>query len=775
MSYWIVTLLVASGIIVFEGAVAWWIVPLFILAVAWKRGQESWKRVVGVVLCLAVGLRLFLYVREVTHPPFTPQDTISGQLVLNPNQLKVNGDLVTGTATLEVGTKREKVFFYYVLESESEQQAFLQLSEVVRISVEGTIEEIEHARNKGNFDAKNYYLSLGVLHALKVVRLNGGMKSVPGFWSYVENLRFQLLQVVRNQKDSRMKQYTGALLLADRTGFSEEEWEQYKQLGLLHLLAISGLHISLMVACIERLSWRSGITREKTRGLLMLFVVLYGFVIGWNMSGTRAIGMVVFSALSKLFIKKRGSTQMDCLLWMAIASILVWPGILLNVAFQLSYGLTAIIIFLSKWQRAVFPRIRANVWVPIGMSLIALPLLCQYFFYWNALSILLTALFSLLFEMLLFPLLTVYLFAVLFGFVPLIGLLTSVGEVVLSVVSKVLTFCQQLSFTKFTLGIWDKWEVGLFLTILIVIGILFERRKMTMKKGVLGGLAILALLMEVPYHWGTELVMVDVGQGDSILLLAPGWNQATLIDTGGLSDFKQKEAWRHRKKKDQGMTTVVPALQAEGLAELSQVMLSHGDEDHVGNLKTIAKHLTIRQLIIGKGMEKIPLMQEMKKRYPKIQWRLVLAGDEWKWNETTWKVLWPKGLSQAENEDSILALVTVMKQTILLTGDASEKVEEAVVRANPNLQFSILKAGHHGSRTSSGEELLTLVQPRLAFISCGKHNHYGHPNPETLARLKGTGAIIFRTDQDGQIRLRLTWEKLEVTTTLTKRKKELKQ
>ena len=775
MSYWILAVLVASSIVVFEGTVAWWIVPLFIIVVAWKRGHEGWKRVLGIVLCVAIGVRLFLYVLEVMHPAFTAQDAIHGQLVLNPNQLKVNGDLVTGTATLEVGTKHEKVFFYYVLESESEQQTFLQLREVVRISIEGTIEEIEHARNKGNFDAKNYYQSLGVLHALKVERLNFSMKPVTGFWSFVEHLRSQLLQVVRAQKDSRIKQYTGALLLADRTGFSEEEWEQYKQLGLLHLLAISGLHISLMVACIERLCWRSGITREKTRGLLVLFVVLYGFVIGWNISGTRAIGMVLLGVLSKPFIKKRGSTQMDCLLWMAIASILDWPGILLNVAFQLSYGLTAIIIFLSKWQRAVLPRIRANLWVPIGMSLIALPLLCQYFFYWNALSILLTALFSVLFEMLLFPLLTAYLFAVLFGFIPLIGLLTTVGEVVLNGVSKVLTFCQQLSFTKLTLGIWDKWEIVLFLTILIAIGILFERRRMTMKKGVLGVLAILALLAEVPYHWGTELVMVDVGQGDSILLLAPGWNQATLIDTGGLSDFKKKEAWRHRKKKDQGITTVVPALQAEGLAELSQVMLSHGDEDHVGNLKAIAKHLTIRQLIIGKGMETIPLMQEMKKKYPKIQWRLVLAGDEWKWNETTWKLLWPKDLSHAENEDSILALVTVMKQTILLTGDASEKVEEAVVQANPNLRFSILKAGHHGSRTSSGEALLRLVQPRLAFISCGKHNHYGHPNAETLARLKATGAIIFRTDQDGQVRLRFTREKLEVTTRLTKRKKELKQ
>lgn len=116
MSYWILAVLVASGIVVFEGTVAWWIVPLFMVAVAWKRGHEAWKRVVGVVLCVAVGLRLFLYVREVTHPAFTVDDAITGQLVLNPNQLKVNGDLVTGTATLEAGTKHEKIFFYYVLE-----------------------------------------------------------------------------------------------------------------------------------------------------------------------------------------------------------------------------------------------------------------------------------------------------------------------------------------------------------------------------------------------------------------------------------------------------------------------------------------------------------------------------------------------------------------------------------------------------------------------------------------------------------------------------------
>ena len=93
MSYWILAVLVASSIVVFEGSVAWWIVPLFIIVVAWKRGQENWKRVLGIVLCVAIGMRLFLYIREVTHPSFMVDDAIHGQLVLNPNQLKVNGDL----------------------------------------------------------------------------------------------------------------------------------------------------------------------------------------------------------------------------------------------------------------------------------------------------------------------------------------------------------------------------------------------------------------------------------------------------------------------------------------------------------------------------------------------------------------------------------------------------------------------------------------------------------------------------------------------------------
>lgn len=204
-------------------------------------------------------------------------------------------------------------------------------------------------------------------------------------------------------------------------------------------------------------------------------------------------------------------------------------------------------------------------------------------------------------------------------------------------------------------------------------------------------------------------------------------------------------------------------------------MLSHGDEDHVGNLEVIAKHLSIRNIIIAKGMEKIERMQKIRKSYPKIKWKLVSAGDAWNWNESRWEVLSPAHESKAENEDSILALVTVSKQSVLLTGDASARVEEEVLGRYPQLHFTILKAGHHGSKTSSGQALLQQAKPALALISCGKNNRYGHPSPDTLQRFLKIQAAVFRTDQDGQIRVQFQKRGLLILTELSNRKVQLKQ
>ena len=204
-------------------------------------------------------------------------------------------------------------------------------------------------------------------------------------------------------------------------------------------------------------------------------------------------------------------------------------------------------------------------------------------------------------------------------------------------------------------------------------------------------------------------------------------------------------------------------------------MLSHGDEDHVGNLQAIAKQIEIKEIVIGKGMENLPLMQQLKRDYPSIRWKLVSSGNKWKWNQMKWQILWPKDTSKGENDDSIVALLTIQKHTVLLTGDASEKVEDNILKDTPNLHFSILKVGHHGSRTSTSEALLQKASPSVALVSCGKNNRYRHPSIETIGRLNGIHAHIFRTDQDGQIRLYFKKEQIEISTKLSKKHQKLKE
>lgn len=775
MIYFVLASVIGMGMVVFSVGEVGFALPILLFIVGLIREKSVRKKAIGLMVVGIFCIRSFYYSQAIIKTPFHPSQPLHGQIILNPHHLKVNEDLLTGSGLLEVEGRSERVFFRYNLSSEEEQKEFLELDHVVKVSVEGMIEEIESARNKGNFDAKNHYLSLEILHSFKIESLSSRKVAVKGIHAAIENLRFWLLHKVRMQKDNQAKQYTLALLLADKSGFDEEVWEKYKQLGLLHLLAISGLHISLMVSVLQKLCWRCGITREKTEGVLMCFVLFYGFVIGWGISGTRAIGMVVLSIFLRRLRPLRHHSQLWSLLGMVVVSLLIWPGILWNVAFQLSYALSAVILLLSKWQKGVLPKANSSLWIPIGVSVIALPLICQYFFYWNAFSIVLTALFSLLFEVLLFPLLTIYLIAVLLGWVNLVAIICILGESILSGLTHVLTFCQKFTFTKFTFGIWEPWEWVVYFLLILFALVLFERRKMTVIKGILCLGTLILLLMEVPYHWGTELILIDVGQGDSILVMAPGWNQATLIDTGGLSDFASKEEWKRRRRKSQGVTTVIPALQAEGLSELSQVMLSHGDEDHVGNLKAIAQQIRIKEMVIGKGMENLPLMQQLKRDYPSIRWKLVSSGDKWKWNQMKWQILWPKDVSKGENDDSIVALLTIQKYTVLFTGDASEKVEDTILKDAPNLHFSILKVGHHGSRTSTSEALLKKASPSIALVSCGKNNRYRHPSIETIGRLNGIHSHIFRTDQDGQIRLYFRKEQIEISTKLSKKYQKLKE
>ena len=259
-----------------------------------------------------------------------------------------------------------------------------------------------------------------------------------------------------------------------------------------------------------------------------------------------------------------------------------------------------------------------------------------------------------------------------------------------------------------------------------------------------------------------EVVFLDVGQGDAILVTTPSGFRA-LIDGGdGKGPFVQDQAER----------VIIPYLRRAGIERLDAIVLTHAHFDHIGGLITIIKEKTIK---IGEvldpgephpSMAYLELLQAIDER-PEIAYRQPRAGENLNWGvDVKVEVLNPPYLIGDDNESSIVVRITYGECSFLLTGDAGGVAENLMIRKyGRNLQSDILKVGHHGSRHSSTEKFLKYVNPKSVVISCGIRNKHGHPHKEVNKRLKKYGAKIYRTDHQGTITITTDGKVYKITTT----------
>lgn len=752
----------------FNGLTPWILIGFignFVLCLRQLQNIKAW---VLLFLFMGIfGLRLIGSQQSTIFPENLP---MQGTVIIDSNQVKINGDSLTGIAEFRGKVdhsqeKQDKVFFSYHLTSQEEQLYWQQNTQRMELSVQGTFTSIESARNKGTFDARQYYRSKGIQQRFKIEHYTVQRidTSLAAQWSHWRKL---LLNQLLQQPDTAIRSYALLLIFGERKEIETSIIDHYQQLSILHLLAISGLHITLLIQILQSLLWRRGLTREKAVWVIITFLFVFAWLMNWNVSGMRAIGMYVVQQIAKKFGKY--ISQMDSLAIVWLGAIIYQPTLSLGIAFQLSYGLTFIVLLVNRFVKNQWTvEWKRQLLTPIVVVWVALPLICQYFYTWNAWSILLTALIVGVFERFLLPALLLYVSCVWLQLSAGIQWLTFLVNTVLGALHQLLAFCEQFPGMKLTFGRWQLYEWLIYWGILCFLAITIEQKWGTRKiRGSLWLLSLLLLLF-VPYHWGYELVMLDIGQGDAILLLCPGWNQATLIDTGGIVQFPGRESWRQRQFSSQAKQTLIPALQAEGISQLSQVMLSHADFDHIGNLPELLWEIPTREIVVAQGMEQLPKMQQIKQEQPATQWHLVTAGSHWQYQATDWQVLSPTHPSTGENQDSLIVLVQVAGQRILLTGDAPGSAEEAVLANYPTLAIDILKVGHHGSRTSTTNALLAGTHPKYALISAGVGNQYHHPNEDTLQRLVQYQVETYVTKTQGAIRVQLSPSAVTITTALS--------
>lgn len=265
------------------------------------------------------------------------------------------------------------------------------------------------------------------------------------------------------------------------------------------------------------------------------------------------------------------------------------------------------------------------------------------------------------------------------------------------------------------------------------------------------------------------MTAIDVGQGDSILVVFPD-GKTMLMDGGGIAGFGVNE----RPKIDTGEDVVAPYLWQRSFRSIDVVALSHAHEDHIGGLPAIVDDFHPKELWTGatpeSDMPATASWRNLRDKAQKSGVKIVpmLAGTQFAFGGAQIEVLAPMAdyvpIDVPKNNDSLVIRIRYGARTFLLCGDAERPIERRMLDENEITHVDVLKVGHHGSHTSSTQEFIDAASPEYAVISAGYANSYGHPNRDVVERFEQSRALVYRTDEDGLITIHTDGKRLAAET-----------
>ena len=544
------------------------------------------------MILIFVGLRSY----QVYHPTVVPEGELVGIIRLNRDDLKINGDFVTGMAELELPSSKHKVLFQYKMHSEKERALFEEEEANLTLSVIGKSKPVNEPKNRGDFNAPSYYRSIGILRMFEVKGFKR-LVNKPSWMSLFQNLRRIFYLKINKQPESFVRTYALLLLFGKTKDADATVIQHYKRLGIMHVLAISGLHITLFIHLLEKVLWKWKITRETSVAVIIIGLVIYGYFIHWNISGTRAILMYVLAQSSKKFHWKLSTS--DCLGILFLLSLFYRTSIIENVAFQLSYGLTAILLLTSYFaEHNLQGKSKKMIWIAFLTPIIALPLICHYFFTWNLLSVLLASLVVLLFESILIPGILLYALAVVIEWVWISNGIVFFLDALLNGLNHIFTFCEQFLFLRFTFGTWSTITWILYWLALYGALVCYEKSCFRPYSSVVFSIASCLIALSIPYHLHEQIIFLSTGSQVSVLYIPKGFNHATLIVRGGNSFTDSKG---NVLRKPSFSKTVTNNVLVEGISQLDSIVLTNASVEDSEELKELIQDFSVGEVVISKN------------------------------------------------------------------------------------------------------------------------------------------------------------------------------
>ncbi|MEX0723141.1 MAG: DNA internalization-related competence protein ComEC/Rec2 [Gracilimonas sp.] len=632
------------------------------------------------------------------------------------------------------------------------------------VSFMGTIIPISEKRNPHDFDYKAYLRSQDISVQIKAEELHDiipNEKILAWVW-----WREKALDLVDKNFDSETAPIAKALLVGYKQDLDSESKSAFARAGLSHIMAVSGLHVGFIVApfwIIIPYFWTKKHGSIIGLGVLILLLVAYAGITGFSPSVMRASVMAGFLSFGKLFYRHNNSINLTAVA--AVCLLIYNPAQLFEIGFQLSFSAVLIILLILPVIQKTLPYWLQVRWYGKPLMVVIVSIVVQFglyplqVYYFGEIS-------------LISPIANA-LFVPLLGIVVPLSLIALLATTILPFVGFVLNY-PSLHFLGWMNGFvtmaaeWEwAWTTASIESNLIFIGWLFlifmisawhiPVLKWRMGIGVSATLCLMLSLSVIEKLEPAKLTITffDVGQGDAALLQTPS-GKNIMIDAGVWSPSYNS-----------GKSVILPHLKAAGIQKLDAVFLSHPHADHIGGVIDLMEGIPI-DVIYNSGYEYDSNLYQSyleSAEEKAIPIKTLTAGDTVGIDPAMlFLAMGPEGkkYNSDPNEHSLILNVIYGKSEFLFTGDAGIHQEERLVEAYGDLlDTDLLKVGHHGSRTSSGNQFLAEVTPELAVISLAESNRFRHPHKEAVIRLGSTEADLLFTSQEQAIILQSDGEKIK--------------
>ena len=659
------------------------------------------------------------------------------------------------------------------------------------VRVFGEVSPFLQATNPGEFDAAAYYRRKDCLFALRKTKITAQTKNYGRQEEFLSQLRYEsevLFQKLLGEKNGAT---ASAMVLGRKKGMDSEVKALYQGAGISHLLAISGLHLSLIGAGLFGLLKKVRLPVALSAGISTWILIVYAQLTGMGISTRRALVMFLLFLAAGLL--KRTPDLPTSLAVAALLLLVPKPQRILDAGFQLSFsavlGIAGMIPVLQDgWEdaapslrvtdgvagwniaRAAIVRtcrlLRKNILAGLGITMTMLPFLLIHFYEWSPWSVLLNLVVIPLMGILLPCLIGLQLVARLTALVHCLELpqhlLCTAIEAIFSCYEQLCRFTMALPGSILHTG-YPTWQALAAYTIGLI-ALAVSGKKLRPHLRLAAAVCLMGIfLIRLPGE--LNVTMLDVGQGECVGIETRE-HHVYLVDAGSTS------------KKKTGQYQIIPWLKYIGTRGVEGIFITHWDEDHisaVGELLEWSKssRVKIRRIFLPDVALKDEVLEALLQQIEEaeISVEYLSAGEHMTDGALQISCLHPyaKKVPEDRNDASLVLRLSQGDFQMLLTGDLEKSGEDWLVEQarpatqNP-LRCTILDAGHHGASNATGEALLDLAQPGVVLISCGKNNRYGHPAPETLQRLEERGIRWYSTAEVGAIQVHVGKKKVKIET-----------